>query len=155
MSPLSTRLIVCALSTLASGALLANKPPQIKEMKPGQYSYTIETEMKGVPFKIPPTTFQHCVTKADIEEGKAMKSQKDAGMECKYEDVKSSGGRYQFTANCSMKDGMKMRTVYDMTAAGDTVVANIKSQMSGPNIPPNMGENSSKMTMKRTGDCTK
>jgi hypothetical protein len=147
-----------AILTLASIATLAfaQSPPKIKEMRAGQYSYTVETEMKGIPFKVPPTTFTHCVTAADLEEGRALQSQKDAGMECKYTDIKTSGSRYQFTATCAMKDGMKMRTENELNVvSGDQFQMNVKSEISGANMPPGMGNSNTKMTMKRLGDCKK
>lgn len=146
-------LAIVTLTTIATLSL-AQSPPKVKEMRPGMFSYTVETEMKGIPFKVPPTTFTHCVTAKDLDEGRALQGQKDAGMECKYTDIKTTGGRYQFTATCTMKDGMKMRTENDMTVvAPDHFTMSVKSEISGGNMPPGMGNSSSKMTMKRTGDC--
>lgn len=127
--------------------------PRITEMKPGKYSYHIVTEMPGLPIKPPPVNFEQCVTAKDVNEGKALQAQRDAGMTCKYSDVKSGGGKYSFKAICNHKDGMTMEMTSDMTVSGDTFVMNNTNKMSGKGIPKEMGLSKSRMTMKRLGDC--
>ena len=129
--------------------------PRIAEMKPGRYSYNIVTEMPGLPIKPPPVNFEQCVTAKDVDEGKALQAQRDAGMTCKYSDMKSRAGSYSYKASCNTKDGMNMDMTADITASGDTSLMNNVVKMSGKNIPPNMGTSKSKMTMRRLGDCPK
>ena len=69
---------------------------------PGKWSYNTRTEIPGMGSI--PMSFEQCVTQKDIDEGRNLNSQKEAGMDCKYQDVKVTGNRYQFTAVCTGKN---------------------------------------------------
>jgi hypothetical protein len=127
--------------------------PSIKEMQPGKYNYTIEMSNPGMPVKMPPMNFQHCVTAKDMIDGRAFQAQRDAGVDCTYSDIKQTAGRVQFKAVCSIKGGMTMKADYDMQHSGDTITGNIKQEMTGGSMPPEMRKSTTKMLMKRIGDC--
>jgi hypothetical protein len=148
-----TLFLICAATAWAASAVHAQQMPQIKEMKPGKYSYSIETFNPGMPIKMPALNFQHCVTAKDMEEGRAFQAQRDAGVDCKYSDIKQSASRVQFKAVCNVKGGMTMKGDYDMQHSGDTITGNIRQEMSGGGMPPEMSKSTTKMVMKRTGDC--
>lgn len=137
----------------AAGLAHAQKGPNIKEMKPGKYAYSLEMNNPALPFKMPAMNFNQCVTAKDLDEGRAFQSQKDAGVDCNYSNVKASPGSFQFTATCKMKGDMGMEADYDGKISGDTVTMNVKQKMTGGNMPDNMRNSTMKMVMTRQGDC--
>jgi Protein of unknown function (DUF3617) len=145
---LAIALMLCSAATFA-------QVPRIAEMKPGKYSYNIVTEIPGLPIKPPATSFEQCLTAKELDDGSALRAQRDAGVDCKYRDIKSAPGKYSFKATCTMKEGMKMEMTSEMTASGDTIVMNNTNHMTGKDIPPGMGKSNMRMTMKRLGDCKK
>ena len=150
----TTALILGTGLTLAlSGMAHAQKGPNIKEMKPGKYSSNMEMNNPGLPVKMPPMNFTQCITAKDMDEGRAFQSQKDAGVDCNYSNVKASPGSFSFTATCKMKSDMGMQADYDGKIAGDTVTMNVKQKMTGGQIPDNMRNSTMKMVMTRQGDC--
>ena len=146
-------LIAAGLAVSVSGLAHAQKGPNIKEMKPGKYQYNIEVNNPAIPFKMPAMNYQHCVTAKDMDEGKAFQSQKDAGVDCTYSNVKASPGSFAFTATCKMKGDMGMVADYDGKIAGDVVTMNVKQKMTGGEIPDAMRNTTMKMVMTRQGDC--
>ena len=142
-----------ALTIAFAAPVFAQKGPNIKEMKPGKYSYTMEMNNPGLPMKMPPMTFTQCVTAKDMDEGRAFQSQKDAGVDCTYSNVKASPGSFQFTAMCKMQGGMAMEADYDGKVAGNVVTMNVKQKMTGGQMPDNMRNSTMKMVMTRQGDC--
>ena len=108
---------------------------------------------RHLPVKMPAMTFTQCVTAKDMDEGRAFQSQKDAGVDCTYSNVKASPGSFSFSATCKMKDGMGMEADYDGKIAGDTVTMNVKQKMVGGDIPDAMRNSTMKMVMTRQGDC--
>ena len=150
----TTALILGTGLTLAlSGMAQAQKGPNIKEMKPGKYSYNLEMNNPALPVKMPPVNFSQCVTAKDMDEGRAFQSQKDAGVDCNYSNVKASPGSFSFSATCKIKGDMGMQADYDGKIAGDTVTMNVKQKMTGGQIPDNMRNSTMKMVMTRQGDC--
>lgn len=149
----TTLMIAAGLALSVSNLAHAQKGPNIKEMKPGKYSYSIEVNNPALPFKMPAMNFQQCVTSKDMDEGRAFQSQKDAGVDCTYTNVKASPGSFGFTATCKMKGDMGMVADYDGKIAGDVVTMNVKQKMTGGEIPDNMRNSTMKMVMTRQGDC--
>ena len=83
--------LVCALVVPAYAAGPA---------KAGKWQTTMEMEMEGMPMKMPPTTFTHCITKEQAEDAAnaVPKSQKDSG--CTVSDVKVDGGTVSWKMTC-------------------------------------------------------
>jgi hypothetical protein len=142
-----------ALVTAFFAANAIAQVPEIKEMTPGKYSYTIEVESPGMPMKMAPQKMDQCVTKEDIKGGKGLQAQKQAGVDCTYSNVKSSSPKYSFSAQCKMQGGMQMDADYDVTAAPGNITIVTKTKMKGGNIPPAMANSKTTMNMKRIGDC--
>ncbi len=120
------------------------------DTSPGKWSYSTRTEIPGMGSI--PMSFDQCVTQKDIDEGRNLSAQKDAGMECKYSDLKQSGNRYQFTATCtgkSMPEPMVM--TYDMTASSTQFDS--KMTMTGGNTKAMGGKMNMTMSARRTGGC--
>jgi hypothetical protein len=137
----------------AAASAFADTPPVIKEMKPGKYKYVVETNNPGMPIKMPATTISQCITAKDLQEGKGLQAQKDAGVKCEFSDVKSGAGQYSFKSVCEMQGGIKMQNEYDVKASDKAIILNMKSTMKGANIPPAMANTTTKMTATREGDC--
>lgn len=120
------------------------------DTSPGKWSYNTRTEIPGMGSI--PMSFEQCVTQKDIDEGRNLSSQKDAGLDCKYGNLKQTGNRYQFTATCTSKDMAEpMVMTYDMTATSTSMDS--KMTMTGGNTKAMGGKMNMSMTAKRTGGC--
>ena len=143
-----TALSVLVTSIAFSGAAVAQMPKL--DTAPGKWSYSTRTEIPGIGSI--PMNFEHCVTQKDVDEGRQLSAQKDAGMDCKYSDLKQTGSRYQFTAICTGKNMPEpMIMTYDMTASATQFDS--KVNMTGGNTKAMGGKMSMSMSAKRTGAC--
>jgi hypothetical protein len=141
-----------AIAALSVTCAHANMP-KIKELKAGEYNYVMDMENPGMPIKVPQQKFKQCLLQKDIDEGKGLQAQKNAGVDCKYSDVKTTGNNYKFKAACTMQGGMKMNADYDVTATGNDMKIITNTVMEGANIPPAMAKSKTTLTMTRVGDC--
>ena len=85
-------------------------------MQPGLWSYTVKMEMPGMPFAMPPQTFQHCLTQADVDSGKQYRDQQN--QDCQVKDLKQSAGKASFAMTC--KDGTTGTAEYSFTPTSMT-----------------------------------
>jgi hypothetical protein len=146
----STLAAVLAVALIAALAASAHAQLPKFDTKPGKWSYDTRTEIPGVGNI--PVKFDQCVTQKDIDEGKNLSSQKDAGIDCKYSNLKVTGSRYQFVATCTgknLKEPMVMS--YDMTATPTQIDS--KMSMTGGAANTKGGKMNVSMNAKRTGDC--
>lgn len=146
-------LSLAALLTAVAAAHLAGvASAQVPKLNtaPGKWSYNTRTEIPGMGSI--PMSFEQCVTQKDIDEGRNLSAQKDAGMDCKYQDLKVAGNRYQFTAVCTGKNLPEPMVMnYDMTSSADAFDA--KMTMTGGNTKAMGGKMNMSMSAKRTGGC--
>ncbi len=120
------------------------------DTSPGKWSYTTRTEIPGIGSI--PMSFDQCVSQKDIDEGRNLSAQKDAGIDCKYSDMKQTGNRYQFKATCTGKDLPEpMVMTYDMTVTATSMDS--KMTMTGGNTKAMGGKMNMSMTAKRLGGC--
>jgi hypothetical protein len=143
-----------ALAAAALGASVVSSPASAQlpklDTSPGKWSYSTRTEIPGIGSI--PMSFEQCVTQKDIDEGRNLNAQKDAGMDCKYSDVKQTGSRYQFVATCSGKSMPEpMVMTYDMTATATQMDA--KMTMTGGAAKQMGGKMNMSMSAKRLGGC--
>ena len=110
-------------------------------MQPGNYEYTIKMEMPGMPFAMPPQTFQRCVTQADVDQGKQYKS--DERKECETKNMKRSANGASFDMVC--KDGSTGKASYTFSGDGMTGKT-VMTMKEGQSMTMNMSS-------KRAGDC--
>jgi len=111
-------------------------------MQPGLWSYTVKMEMPGMPFAMPPQTFQHCLTQADVDSGKQYRDQQN--QDCQVKDLKQSAGKASFAMTC--KDGTTGTAEYAFTP----------TSMTGKTIMNRQGQTMTmNMSAKRSGDCAK
>ena len=138
---------------LATALLLATtaqaEVPKL-DTAPGKWSYNTRTEIPGMGSI--PMSFEQCVTQKDVDEGRNLSAQKEAGMDCKYSDVKQTGNRYQFKATCTSKDLPEpMVMSYDMTATATAMDS--KMTMTGGTTKAMGGKMNMSMTAKRLSGC--
>ena len=128
--------VLCALAlpTFAAGP-----------MKAGKWQMTAEMEMPGMPMKMPPVTFNHCVTKEQAESAESAipKSQQDSG--CTYSDVKVDGNTISWKMSCEKQ---QMTGTGSATYTEDSYTGLMEMKMQDH-------EMKMKYSGKRLGDCDK
>jgi hypothetical protein len=145
----TVRLMTLFVATVGIVSSAIAQMPKL-DTTPGKWSYSTRTEIPGMGSI--PMSFEQCVTQKDIDEGRNLAAQKDAGMSCKYSDLKQTGNRYQFTATCTSKDLPEpMVMTYDMTASPTQFDS--KMTMTGGNTKAMGGKMNMSMSAKRTGGC--
>jgi hypothetical protein len=135
------KLATAALCLASLPALAADHP----SIKPGEYSYSMKTEMPGMPFAMPPMTFSHCVTQEDVDKGDAYLNSKEKN-DCKVENLKHGKGTASYDVVCTGKRPMTGH--YDVTFGGDSMTSVGTMNMDGKTIKH-------AMDAKRVGDCKK
>ena len=133
-------LLTAVLMFSVAGAVVAQENPQ----KPGKWQIKIETEMPGMPFKMPPVTTEVCLTEEDVKDPqKAVPN--DPKSDCKVGDYKIDGKTVSWTMECP-KQNMK----------GDGAITFSDESYSGV-MNMQMGEQAMKMkyTGKWLGTCKK
>jgi hypothetical protein len=124
--------------------------------KPGQYQYTVEADTAGIPgmpkgFKLPPMTFNQCVTAKDIADGKQFTQGKQQGdMKCQISNFKLVGNAGSYTQNCQSPD-MQMKADVMFTINGDTTVMQMVNELQPKDAPPM--KTKANTTMKYMGNC--
>lgn len=142
-------LLVILLSIFATAPIAYAQLPKL-DTAPGKWAYSTRTEIPGMGSI--PMNFEQCVTQKDIDEGRNLSAQKDAGIDCKYSDMKQTGNRYQFKAACTGKHMPEpMIMTYDMTASANAMDATMT--MTGGNAKAMGGKMNMSMSAKRLGGC--
>jgi hypothetical protein len=133
---------------LYAGAVLLALPmvaSAASPMKAGKWQVTMEMDMPGLPMKMPPQTFTHCVTKEQAEDPQQSLPKADPKSDCKVQDYKINGNKVTWKVECPKT---KMTGTGEATYANDSYTANIHMAM-----PDH--EMTIKSTGKRIGDCEK
>ncbi len=143
------RISLCLATLFALVGVAQAQLPKF-DTSPGKWSYSTRTEIPGMGSI--PMSFEKCVTQKDIDDGSNLSAQKDAGIDCKYGNLKVAGNRYQFTATCMSKDMQEpMVMTYDMTATATAMDS--KMTMTGGNTKAMGGKMNMSMSAKRMGGC--
>lgn len=110
--------LVCALVVPAYGAV----------GKAGKWQMTMEMDMPGMPMKMPPMTFTHCVTKEQAEnpESAIPKGQRESG--CTYSDVKIEGSKISWKMECPKQ---QMSGTGEVTYSADSYTGKADMKMAG------------------------
>jgi hypothetical protein len=85
-----------------------------------------------------PHTFQHCVTKKDLEEGKIGKGRAEMEKNCEIKDFKMSGNVATYTMEC--KGDNPMRADNRITFGDGTFDMDMKMQMTQKGQAMNMSQ---------------
>ena len=138
------KFIVCLFAGVLMLSVAGSAAAQESPQKPGKWQISIQTEMPGVPFKIPPVNTEVCLTEEDVKDPqKAIPT--DAKSDCKPADYKVDGKTISWTVDCP-KQNMK----------GDgTITFSDESYTGAMNMQ--VGEQAMKMkyTGKWLGTCKK
>ncbi len=121
---------------------------QAQEMRPGRYEYQVKMNMPGMPQAMPATTFQHCVTPKDIQDGKAFQARQDPNSDCRIEGMKRNGAEISYRMVCTRPQPINADVKGRMTADSMDMVMDMKMQAGGQIMQMRQ-----QMLMKRMGDC--
>ena len=131
-------LAVCLLPTVAFA---------VSPAKPGKWQMTVQTEMSGMPMKMPAHTVEYCLTKEDVENAEKLAPEPQRkNSDCKRTDLKIDGNTVSWKISCE-KSGMKGEG--QMTYSGDSYTGGMHMTM------PNGGEVNAKYSGKYLGACDK
>jgi len=111
-------------------------------MRPGQYEYTVRMEIPGMPVAMPPMTLQHCLTQADIDQGRQYESRQN--QDCEVKNLRQSPGKASMDLVC--KDGTTGKGEY--TFGNDALNGKTTMMRDGQAMAMNM-------SARRAGDCKK
>lgn len=142
MSRLSKVFLAAAVLVVSIpfNASAAEKSP----MKPGKWQITMQTEMPGVPFKIPAVTMTQCVKPEDLESPDKSVPKASKDNTCKVSDYKIDGNKVTWTLKCEDKDATSGSG--EITYSDEAYEGVMKLTTGGQEI-------STKMKGKRLGDC--
>lgn len=108
----------------------------------GSWEMTAVTEMKGMPFKIPPIKYTVCLTKDNLNPQKQEKSQ-----DCTIISQKTVGNTYSWVSECNTKEGL-VKSNGSITYKGSTLDGVINVTTKGTVM-------SQTLSGRRTGACAK
>jgi hypothetical protein len=103
-----------------------------QNMKEGLWEITMTMEMPGMPMKMPPQTYQHCLTKKDC-----VPQKEEPGQECKVIKHEVKGDTVTWVVECKTKEGPAVSNG-KVTYKGDTFEGVIKVKHSGMEITQNL-----------------
>jgi hypothetical protein len=140
MSRFAAIVCVAAIAGTAVAAAQAPKSPQ----KPGKWQVKIETEMPGMPMKMPAITQEICLTEQDLADPQK-NVPADQKNKCTVSDYKVTGGTVSWKMDCP-KD--KMSGAGEMTYTDNSYAGTIKIKMEGQEV-------TQKHSGKWLGTCSK
>jgi hypothetical protein len=95
--------LLLALLVLAVAPAIADENP----MKPGMWEITAQTDMPGMPYKLPPMTSKLCVTPEMLAKNHGLGEQKSPpGTHCERTNFKVSGNHAEWGMSCTGKTTM-------------------------------------------------
>lgn len=109
------------------------------EMEPGEWEITVETEIAGVPMKIPPVTYKQCITDSE-----PVPENRQPGQQCQVKDMQRKGSTITWTVVCNTGggtttgkgevhyEGNQMKGKMEMQMEGMTMISNMKGRRLGP-----------------------
>ena len=131
-------LAVLALA-LAVPAFAADHP-----QKPGKWEMTMQMDMPGMPFKMPPIKTTICLTEEDLKDPqKSVPS--DPKNKCTVSDYKIDGNKVTWAMECPKQ---KMKGTGEATYTDDSFTATVQMQMEDH-------EMTAKYSGKWKGECEK
>lgn len=128
--------LLCFLGLVVSAAH-AGSGVNVNE---GKWQITVETEVIGMPMKMPASTYDQCIKKDE-----PIPRQEQPGQECKTSDFKTSGNTVSWTMTCKTPGG-DMVGKGKVTYAGDTMDGNMEMETQGMKMK-------SHFSGKRVGEC--
>jgi hypothetical protein len=110
----------------------------------------MNTEVEGLPARLPPQTHTKCFTPSDVKDAKDM-LKKTSTPECTQKEVKVEGNKVTWSIECHKNGGTQIGNG-EVVYSGDSYEGTMKLTMTDPRI----GERHivSHTKARRTGDCT-
>ncbi|MFH2045428.1 MAG: DUF3617 family protein [Pseudomonadota bacterium] len=127
---------IIVLITLYTGLLYAGP-----NMNPGKWEITYETEMPGMPMKMPSIKITQCITKEQI----IPESKQQPGQKCTTSDMKISGNTVSWSLICNSPYNTS-KAKGKITYNGNQMKGQMEMEQSGMNI-------TTKMSGQRIGIC--
>jgi hypothetical protein len=129
-----TAIVVAGILLLSAGYVSAADP-----IREGYWEVTSQTEMPGMPMKLPASTIKHCYTKEDVKDHKSVINR---DKNCTLTDYKVSGNKVTWTMKCTGESAgtFSGETVFSadayhstmkMNAQGHTMTVKVKGKRIG------------------------
>lgn len=134
-------LAVCLLVAAALAAPAFAAEPK-SPVTPGEWQWSMQMEVPGMPFKMPPVKFTHCVTEEDAKSA-IPQNQKDK--DCKIGEYEVDGQTIRWTVDCPKQ---KMKGKGEITYTDDSMTGKMEMDADGQKMSTNY-------TGKRLGACKK
>jgi len=131
--------VVILMVGVMVSAAWAGSGPDIKE---GEWDMTMETEIPGMPVKMPPIAYSQCITKdTPIPENQ------QPNQDCRMVDTKTSGNTVSWVVKCNGPEG-------EMTGSGSVTYQD--DQMNGSMVMETQGMKiNTRMKGHYVGPCNK
>lgn len=135
-----TALYVVAVLLIAGSALAAEHP-----QKPGEWQVSMQMEVPGMPFKMPPVSFTICLTEEDLKDPQKAAPGDPKNKDCKVADYKIDGNTVSWTIDCPKQ---KTKGEGEITYTDTSYTGTMKMQVQDQ-------EMTAKYSGKWKGECTK
>jgi Protein of unknown function (DUF3617) len=129
--------VVAAL--MIAGSAFAENP-----QKPGEWQISMQMEVPGMPFKMPPVNFTVCLTEEDLKDPQKSVPN-DPKNDCKVGDYKIEGNKVSWTVDCPKQ---KTKGEGEITFTENSYTGHM-------NMTVGEQEMSTKYTGKWKGECSK
>lgn len=129
--------VLGAIALLSTGAFAADS------IREGYWEVTSQTEMPGMPMKIPASTIKHCYTKEDVKDQKKVIAREK---NCTLTDYKVAGNKVTWAMKCTGQNAgtFNGETIFSQ----DSYASVMKMKSQGHNMTV-------KVKGKRVGECPK
>ena len=129
--------VLGAIVLLSTGALAADS------IREGYWEVTSQTEMPGMPMKVPASTIKHCYTKEDVKDQKKVIAREK---NCTLTDYKVAGNKVTWAMKCTGQNAgtFNGETIFSQ----DSYASVMKMKSQGHNMTV-------KVKGKRVGECPK
>lgn len=135
---------VCAAAVAVAVAALVSAQTPKSPQKPGKWQIKMETEMPGMPMKLPAITMEHCVTEQDLSDPQKSVPN-DPKSKCKATQYTVKGNTVSWTVDCPEQ---KVSGTGEITYSDSTFDGTMKMKM-------DKQEMTTKYSGKWLGACTK
>lgn len=136
------------ITVLAAALVLPSWAFAVPNIDDGEWEFTMQMEMPGMPANMPPMRFSNCLTKNNP----IPKQEGPAAAGCEVVDQSVKGNRVSYTMRCK-QDDMVMENKGETTFSGGRMDGTVHQTMKqGGKV---VHTSTAKMTAKRIGPCKK
>ncbi len=123
---------ICLVSILAFMFLFLSDISMAQNMKEGLWEITMTMEMPGMPMKMPPQTYTHCLTKKDM-----VPQKEEPNQECKMIKHDIKGDTVTWVIECKTTEGTAVSNGR-VTYKGNTFNGTVKVKHAGMEVTQNL-----------------